>query len=118
MAVQTYHVGVFFLVGIVSGIVVTYAVTSFMQPVTFNPVGTMLPRSDFPEGSVTDTPPRNFAQSNSSAVDYYRPPMSHEEIDRMPVPEKVMEFKDDIHHKGEDHYFFPSSGPSIVLPLS
>ena len=96
MAVQSYLVGVFFLVGIVAGVVVSYIVSSFTGNSVFI-ASSAIQLKEAREASpgVTDSPLHQDPHSR-----FFRGPLSHEEINQAPVPDRVQEFKDELYHKG------------------
>lgn len=96
--VQSHFVGVFFCVGLVSGILMTLIMSPLGQVRV--PLDT---RARVPDGTWVSTS-RNLSDSPPKARDIIRvvdqAPMSHEEVDMIPGPDKPVVFSDGHMHKG------------------
>ena len=95
MAVQTYLVGVFFCIGLISGLIINSMMIGFNSVVHLN--------TQYVRDSANDTRTTHVIIGNTSGGErlIHRPPVSHEEIDRLPGLDHVVEFNDHEHHKGK-----------------
>ena len=106
MAVKYHLVGVFFLVGFGAGLVVSCIAFSFSKGTMFIHSSSLVPK-EFTDLDVTVAPPVDEAGQDDGVHIAYRSPMSHEEVNRAPMPDKVKEFKDELYHKGTFFFLFP-----------
>ena len=94
MAIQIYLLGIAFCIGLISGLIINYMMIGFNSAVHLN--------TQYVRDSANDTRTTHVIIGNTSGGErlIHRPPVSHEEIDRLPALNHVIEFDVHEHHKG------------------
>ena len=93
MAVQTYLLATFFLIGTVSGMVIGYIVLSFTEDQMSTSLGLKFHEQDL---SVSNSSLMEDLQRREDEYSTTQEWTSHE----VPISDKLQEFKDELYHQG------------------